>query len=330
MFSKISTLLIFFDFGYCICFQFWRLRALKTNLSEYIRDDLRARILTGKEVPERLTLPALAEQYQVSLMPVRIAIQELVAERILLRQENGRLRANPSKLATQKSKREKAPPAPPTDPFDLVLNDVLGYSLLGEAREMKIIPCAEQYDISRSQIHTIFHRLASQGLMEHTPRRGWCVRPFRASDLDAYLAVRETMELLALELARERLEPQKLKALLDRNAPGSERGRDTIDNTLHRYWVEKSENRYIQDFFQRHQMFYDMLLSHAVLKRAHIEASRESHRRILEAMLRQDWAEARSELTHDIRRLSPLLKQTVQRLESGSSETPQKKSSKAN
>lgn len=288
---------------------------MKTNLSDYIRDDLRSRVLSGQNIPEKLTLPSLAEQYRVSLMPVRIAIQELLKEHVLLRQENGRLRANPGKLASQKSQRKAVPPEPPSDPYDKVLHDVLIFSLRGDAREMKIIPCAERYTLSRSQVHAIFHRLASQGVMEHMPRKGWCVRPFKANDLDAYLTVREALELLALDLARDRLEPQKLKELLELNGPMPERGRIHIDNSLHRYWVEKSENRYIQDFFVRHQLFYDLLLSHAVLKRSHIDVSRESHRRILEAMLRRDWTAARAELTHDIRRLSPLLKQTVERLE---------------
>jgi DNA-binding GntR family transcriptional regulator len=293
---------------------------LKTNLSEYIRDDLRARVLTGNCEPERLTLPAIAEQYQVSQMPVRLAIQELLKENVLQRQDNGRLRANPSKFGSQKKEagKGKVPqPTPPKDVFDQVLTDVLRFSLLGESREMKIIPCAEHYAMSQSQMHAIFHRLAGLGVMEHAPRRGWSVRPFKVSDLDAYLTVREAMELLALDLARERLAPAKLKELLELNRPLPERGAISIDNSLHRYWVEVSENRYIQDFFLRHQMFYDVLLSHVVLKRDLIDASRESHCRILEAMLRRDWTQARAELIQDIRYLGPLLKQTVQRLESG-------------
>lgn len=288
---------------------------MKTNLSEYIRDDVRRRVLSATQVPERLTLPSLAEHYRVSIMPVRIAIQELLEERILIRQENGRLCVNPRKLGTQTSARASQPPAPPTEPYDVILKDVLADVLRGESRELKIVPCSEKYEISPSQVHAIFHRLASQGLLEHTPRRGWCVRPFKVSDLDAYLTVRESLEILALDLSRERLSAGRLEELLALNAPLTERGPGSIDNSLHRYWVETSENRYIMDFFVRHQLFYDMLLSHAVFKRSHIEDSRASHRRILEAMLSKDWPRARSELAKDIRHLSPLLKKTVERLE---------------
>jgi len=259
-------------------------------------------------------MPFLAEHYRVSLMPVRQAIQALLKEQVLLKQDNGRLRANPRKLAAKKSLKMEAPELP-ADPYKKVLHDVLIISLRGEAREMKIIPCAKRHAISYSQVHAILHRIASQGLMEHTPRKGWCVRPFKTSDLESYITVRESLELLALDLARDRLEPHKLTQLLELNGPMPQRDRIHIDNSLHRYWVEKSENRYIQDFFSRHQTFYDMLLSHAVLRRSHIVNSRESHRRILEAMLRRDWNSARAELTQDIRRLSPLLKQTVERLE---------------
>ncbi|HYG77670.1 MAG TPA: GntR family transcriptional regulator [Planctomycetota bacterium] len=292
---------------------------MKFNLSDYIRDDFRSRVLTGQNIPPRLTLPALARLYSVSIMPVRIAIKDLLDEQIVLRKQNGRLSINPEKLASRQSQKLPPPSARPANPYDVVLADVMALSLRGKAREMKIIPSSERYNVSRSMIHTIFHRLASLGLLEHTPRRGWTVRPFRAADLDAYLNVREVLELLALDLSRERLEPQKLRELLELNQPLSEKDTMLIDNSLHRYWIRLSENRYIQDFFSRHQMYYDVLLTHAVLKRQHVEISRASHRRILEAMLRRDWAEARAELIRDIRRLSPLLKETVHRLESGKS-----------
>jgi DNA-binding GntR family transcriptional regulator len=190
---------------------------------------------------------------------------------------------------------------------------LLERSLRGDDAPLRIVACAERHGISHSLLHTIFHRLAGVGLIEHAPRKGWNVRPFRQRDLDAYVDVREALERLALETARERLEAERLRALLASNRAGGVAG--AIDNSLHAYWVERSGNRYIQDFFQRHQPYYDLLLEHAVVKRQHIELSKASHRGILEALLRRDWPAAYAELARDIRRLSPLLQETIRRLE---------------
>ncbi len=59
------------------------------------------------------------------------------------------------------------------------------------------------------------------------------------------------------------------------------------------------------------------MLTYAVISRKMVEDSKAGHRRILEALLCRDWTTAREELSNDIRRLRPLLKATIQRLESG-------------
>jgi DNA-binding GntR family transcriptional regulator len=246
-------------------------------------------------------------------MPVRIAVRELVAEKLLKQLDNGRFDVNPTKLASRKQRPAEAAPVPPVNPQQTVMRDLLERSLRGDDAPLRIVACAQRYGISHSLLHTIFHRLAGVGLIEHAPRIGWTVRPFRQRDLDAYVDVREALERLALDTARERLEVERLRALLALNQAGAKTA--GIDNSLHAYWVEKSGNRYIQDFFQRHQPYYDLLLDHAVVKRQHIELSKASHRAILEALIRRDWPAAHAELSRDIRRLSPLLKETIRRLE---------------
>jgi DNA-binding GntR family transcriptional regulator len=293
---------------------------VKNSLSDYITSDLRQRILAGSSLPQKLTLPALAEHYQVSPMPVRIAVRDLLAESILLKQENGRFAVNPTKVGSAPATAQENS-APPTDWFDVVARDVIAMSLGGKSTPLKIVPTAERYGISRSLLHTIFHRLAGIGLLEHTPRRGWAVRPLLERDLDAYIEVRENLEMLALDLAKERLEASELQRLLAINQPAKS---GKIDNSLHDYWVERSQNRYIQDFFERHHAYFNAMLTYAVISRKMIEDSKASHRRILEALLRKDWATARAELANDIRRLRPLLKATIQRLESGAELSVQK------
>src|SRR4029079_19593834 len=112
---------------------------------------------------------------------------------------------------------------------------------------------AEKYGISRSSIRQIFHRLSGSGIIEQLPRRGWQLRPFRQADLDAYIDMRVTLELKALDFAWPRLVDEELHASLDGNRwRAGPDDRPESDNLLHAYLVEKSKNAYIADFFDRH------------------------------------------------------------------------------
>jgi len=288
---------------------------MKVNLTQRIQRDLEARILSGRNVPGQLSLPALASEYSASVMPVRLAVKELVKDQLLIRLKNGRLAVNPKKQGSSPNVGE-SPVADSPNWHERVMNDVLAASLRGEAVELKVAAIAEKYQVSASIMHAILHRLAGEGIVDHLPRLGWRVRPFQSADLDAYTDVRVQMELLALDASRERLQVEKLRELLELNQPSKSNAPRRIDNSLHAYWVKLSGNRYIQEFFQRHQAFYDLLLTHTVIRKHHVEESQASHRRILEALLRQDWMSAKRELTVDICRLSPLLKGTMERLKS--------------
>jgi DNA-binding GntR family transcriptional regulator len=283
------------------------------NLSTYIKNDLRARIQKGDGLPGRLTLTGLSDFYRVSLMPVRTAVRELIGERFLHKGENGRVAVNPRKLGTGKAGR--AAVAPPTDWYRVIADEVIRQSLRGQSTQLKIVATAERHGIGRTLVHGIFHRLAGAGLLEHVPRCGWRVRPFREADLDAYLEVREVLESRALDLARPRLERADLEALLECNRPGDGTAPTRFDNGLHRYWIARSQNRYIQDFFDRHGAYYAALLDYAAIGEPLLAELALQHRAILECLLRKQWRPARSALAHDIRRLRPILKDTIQRLE---------------
>lgn len=290
------------------------------TLSNYIKTDLRARIESGAGPPCKLTLAGLSDYYRVSLMPVRTAVGELIDEEFLHKQDNGRFAVNPAKLGAARPSRTAGAVAPPTDWCRVLWDDVIRQSLRGQSTQLKLAATAEQHGIGRTLVHSIFHRLAGAGLLEHLPRCGWRVRPFREADLDAYLAVREVLEFQALELAAPRLEPGELQALLERNRPGDGREPTRFDNSIHRCWIDRSENRYIQDFFDRHGAYYAALLEYAAIGEPLLGEMAGQHRAILDALLRRQWARARAALGHDIRRLRPILKDTIQRLEAEGAE----------
>jgi DNA-binding GntR family transcriptional regulator len=167
---------------------------------------------------------------------------------------------------------------------------------------------AEKYGISRSSIRHIFHRLAGRGVLEHLPRRGWQLRPFRQEDLTIYIEMRVMMELKALEMAWERLVDEDLRTILNNNRlPTSLDDRPVSDNSLHSYLVEKSKNPFIVDFFNRHGEYYNALFEWENLDRdAQVQEVRDHHE-ILEALLRRDRPAAEKALANHIRNNHPLL-----------------------
>src|SRR6478735_4293674 len=273
------------------------------SIATYIKQDLIAGIRSGEIGSDRLTLDALSKRYSVSATPVRVAIRELIEEKYLKKGDNGRLAIHFDSPAGS-----AASPEEPTDWGQVIANDLVQLSLEGAPLLLREETTAEKYGISRSSIRQIFHRLAGRGILEHLPRRGWQLRPFRQAELDAYIDMRVTLELKALGLAWPRLVDEELQAILDGNRlPASPNDRPSIDNSLHAYLIEKSKNPFISDFFDRHGKYYNVLFEWESLDReTQIEEVRH-HREILEALLRRDRPAAEQALTNHIRNNHPVL-----------------------
>jgi DNA-binding GntR family transcriptional regulator len=273
------------------------------SIATFIKHDLLANIRSGEIGADRLTLDALSKRYQVSVTPVRAAVRELIEEKYLKKEDNGRLAIRFESLA-----RAASAPHEPTDWGEVIANDLVLLSLEGEPVLLREETTAEKYGISRSSTRQIFQRLAGRGILRHLPRRGWQLRPFRQADLDDYIDMRVMLELKALELAWPRLVDEDLQAMLDGNPlPADDNQRPVSDNTLHAYLVEKSQNTYIADFFDRHGKYYDALFEWENLDRdAQVQEVRH-HREILAALLRRDRPAAEHALIHHIRNNHPVL-----------------------
>lgn len=286
------------------------------SIVEHIKSDLRDRIHTGRPLPQKMTLESIANLYQVSITPVRAAVNDLIGAGLLIKGENRRLSpvkgpVEPSPVADH---RPAALPDPTSTFLNVVANDLVKLSLQGEPVHIREEETAEKYQISRSALRNILHRLAGTGLLEHLPRRGWVVRPFRQEDMRAFLEVRELLELRALDLARPALKDDDLQEMLNGNQlPKSDDEQPLIDNSLHAYLIDKADNYYIRDFFERHGRYYEILFDWEDEDRdAAIEAVRQ-HREILEALLLRDWKTARKALSVHIRSNHPVLSRIVDR-----------------
>lgn len=271
------------------------------TMTAYIKNDLRARIQAGDGLLETLTLCGLATHYNVSLTPVRSAVNDLIQEKWILKRPNGRLVVNRSRSRAGQPAAGAQRPEPRRDWYRVIADDVIRLSFRGQAVFLREEAAARKYGISRTVVRQVFNRLAGLGIFEHLPRRGWRVRPFRCQDVASFLQVREAMELLALELARPRLVRADLEEMLDNLAVPSSVDCPPLDDAMHRYLVEKSENRYIQDFFREHTGLYNYRilfgLEHDEVER---NATVAQHRKVIEALLAEDWARAGKQLSQHI------------------------------
>lgn len=271
------------------------------SLSTFIRDDLTSRILSGEIKDRDLTLESISERYEVSLTPVRSAVSELIESGILKKDDNRRLAI--SSRSQRKGKGKAATVEKTADVYSLVADHLVRLSLRSTVVFLREEATADEFEVSRSQMRNLFSRLAGEGLLEHIPRRGWRVRQFRREDLDAFKEVRVMLEVGALKSARMRLEEDQLQSFLAKNVvPKSRTTAVQIDNRIHAYIIEKSQNHYITDFFERHGRYYHLLAEWEKVDREEAIVAIEFHRVIIEALIERNWSEAETALTEHILR----------------------------
>ncbi len=267
----------------------------------YIQTDLTVRIASG-QTPQPLTLHGLASHYRVSLTPVRQAVEQLIAQGVLRRSGGKKLQVD-VKAARKLS--AGLTPQPPVDPYLTIRDALMRQSLRGESVVLREVETAKRFDVSGTGLRQVFNRLTGEGLVQHIPRQGWRLRAFRLQEMMAFIQVRESMELLSLDLARPKLVVAELQELYDAQRLGEP---PQADNRLHRYLRDKAENPYIHDFFERHGTYYDMLASwEAQDRQASIEAARQ-HRAILKALINKQWDLAKKHLSRHIRENYPVLR----------------------
>jgi len=260
-------------------------------------------------LPAPLTINALAEHYEVSFTPVRTALEQLAEQGLLIKTPNGRLaRTKPGKNGSAPKLVEAELPSPPRNAYAIIVNDLVDLSLEGESVYLREEATAEKYGLSRSGVRNIFHRLAGSGMLDHIPRRGWRLRAFRQEDLEAFSEAREVLELKALELARPRLVDADLQVMLDNNRlPSAKEEEPAIDNSLHAYFIDKADNFYIKDFFERHGSYFSMIFRKEAKDRDAAIGTAQDHQAVLIALLNKDWRGAHKALSRHIRFNHPVL-----------------------
>ncbi|XAL99679.1 GntR family transcriptional regulator [Phycisphaeraceae bacterium D3-23] len=275
------------------------------TLSDRIQRELVVLLAGSDPLPFKLTLTAISSHFGVSPMPVRQAVGELIDQGLLRKQANGRIEVDLVAVAALDSVDVDLIGEPDGSIEQRITDAVVVRSLTRDEHYLREAEAAEQFGIGRTVVRRVFGQLAGQGLLTRVPRCGWLVRPYREKDMLDYLDIRETLEVKAMRLARDRLDPAVLQTYLEGNDPGG-RGRTVqLDNRLHAYWIEQSNNRYIIDFFANHGTFYNALFDYAALEPNATQAMARQHIEILEALIASDLRGAAKALTRHIRAQQP-------------------------
>jgi DNA-binding GntR family transcriptional regulator len=284
------------------------------TLTDYIKSDIQGHIDAGRDVPCKLTIAALSAHYNVSLTPVRAAIDQLLEERYLVKLSNGRLNVREAPRKAVKSKQPAELPKRPEDLEEIVRRDVIRASLLGSNEYLREEGTAKKYSVGRTALRPILSRLSGQGFLNYVPRCGWQIRKLDERDLEAYLECREALELKALELARPRLVRADLEKLLAGNRGKDATPSTVFDNSLHAYWIGRSGNPYIVSFFTTYGRFYMTLLEYLAPEAAVVSEVAAQHCDILEAVIDERWGEARRALKRHIRDQLPIARKAMEHL----------------
>lgn len=274
------------------------------TIAEYIQHDFKSRLAHGSELPYRLTLAAISDYYEVSPMPVRTAVQGLIDDGVLLKLPNGRLDLSPDVEIPETTLSPQPPPKSLEEHEQEIADYAVRASLRGESLYLREEGTAQQFGIGRSMVRRIFSRLSGAGILEHVPRCGWRIEPYQESDMLAYIEIREALELKALDLALPRLERAELERLEAGNTPGPD-GEPRIDNGLHHYWMDLSQNRYIEEWFRVHGPYYETLFDYATFAESAVAEMASQHREILGALLDDDPDGAKEALISHIRGQEP-------------------------
>ena len=283
------------------------------TLVQQIEHDLKRRIAVGEPIPDPLTLSAISEEYRVSVMPARGAVDRLIDDGFLLKKTNGRLSVSP-KAPKRAAKKLAAPTDIDKGCFAKIRSEVIWRSLRGESQHLRIATVAERYSVGRTKAQSYLNRLGREGLLKHHQRRGWRIRPFRSDDLDAFLDSRVALELMAFDLARDRFDLDRIDALYQANRPKSRNRKAHLDDSLHSYWIGLAANRYVTDFFERSGRFFDTLYHSAEISEQLTSRLVRQHRAILGAIRDQEWDTAKTALIKDLRSLKPILEESASQM----------------
>ena len=209
------------------------------------------------------------------------------------------------------------------------LRDWILHGRFKPGERIEEIPIASSMGVSRTPVRAALATLASEGLIDHLPKRGYLVRVFELDVILAAYEVRAVLEGLACRSAAQRgLSETQIKHLrqdletgdriLAKGAllPEDHEPYQQMNVDLHNTLLEASANPWVGRFVdQANHIPYtsDRIVlwdvSHDVILRSHGD-----HHRIVEAIIKRDSARAEALMREHVYYAGVIFKNNFQRL----------------
>lgn len=209
------------------------------------------------------------------------------------------------------------------------LRDWILHGRFKPGERIEEIPIGEAMGVSRTPVRAALATLATEGLIDHQPKRGYLVRVFELDVILAAYEVRAVLEGLACRNAAQRglteAQIQQLNHCLDEGDRILAKGRllpedhepyQKINVELHNTLLEAAANPWLGRFVeQAHHIPYasDRIVlwdvDHKIILRSHGD-----HRRIVEAVIERDSARAEQLMREHVYYAGIILKNNYRRL----------------
>lgn len=163
------------------------------------------------------------------------------------------------------------------------------------------VEIAEQLGVSATPVRETYRMLATEGLVEVIPYRGVFVREYTMEEIKEVYECRKALENLAIELAIEKLDKQKLELMLQKVRSLDENDNPyKIGNDIHNLILQSADNKKLLSLIEQ--------LNYVLLHNRNISAYDEErqyeikaeHEELLIALIEEDETAAKKAMTKHI------------------------------
>lgn len=207
---------------------------------------------------------------------------------------------------------------------------------LQPGERLEEIPLAEKLGVSRTPVRAALGTLATEGLLDHQPKRGYLVRGFDMEAIAAAYEVRAVLEGLACRNAATRgLSEEQAQRLRQALAEGDRilsRGEllpedhapyQQMNVTIHDTLLQASGNPWVNRFAEQAQNIpfaSDRIIlwdDHPIILRSHGD-----HHRIIEAVMARDAMRAEQLMREHVYYAGLILRRNYEKLIAGGEDAP--------
>lgn len=166
---------------------------------------------------------------------------------------------------------------------------------------------AEELRVSRAPVIDALARLATEGIVEHSPRSGYFVRTFTTKDVADIYNVRCALECQALEELYERVRPDEIESLAEILGDtyvtlqhGDMRPYVLADDAFHTKLVELAGNNVISTMLDQLKDQIQLIRVMVAVSPERVIRAAKEHEEILASLLDHDLQAGRQALRHHI------------------------------